>query len=76
MDEASKIVKLDTTFRDKALMWYMNYKVTASVGQTRSLTKIKRNILREFQKPKSESQCITEIKEIKQHTGENVWDYD
>jgi hypothetical protein len=37
---------------------------------------IKRDLLREFQKPKSESQCITEIKEIKQQVGETVWDYD
>jgi hypothetical protein len=65
-DEASKIAQLETTFRDRALTWYMKYKVTAPVGQTRSLTKIKRDLLREFQKPKSESQCITEIKEIKQ----------
>jgi hypothetical protein len=58
-DEASKIVQLETTFRDRALMWYMKYKATALVGQMRSLTEIKRDILKEFQKPKSESQCIT-----------------
>jgi hypothetical protein len=38
-DEASKIVQLETTFRDKALTWYMKYKATASVGQARSLTR-------------------------------------
>jgi hypothetical protein len=31
-DEASKIVQLETTFRDRALMWYMKYKVTVPVG--------------------------------------------
>ena len=30
----------------------------------------------EFKKPKSESQCITEIKEIKQALEESVWDFD
>jgi hypothetical protein len=30
-DEATKIVQLETTFRDKALTWYMKYKATASV---------------------------------------------
>ena len=30
----------------------------------------------EFRKPKSESQCITEIKEIKQALAETVWDFD
>ena len=30
----------------------------------------------EFRKPQSESQCITEIKEIKQAPEETVWDFD
>jgi hypothetical protein len=75
-DEATKIMQLETTFRDRALTWYMKYKATASVGQERSLAEIKQDLLREFQKPKSESQCITKIKEIKQKEGEIVWDYD
>ena len=29
----------------------------------------------EFKKPKSESQCITEIKEIKQLLTKSIWDY-
>jgi hypothetical protein len=62
MDGESNISQLETTFRNIALKWYMKYKVTALVGQIRSLTEIKRDILREFQKPKSKSQCITEIK--------------
>jgi hypothetical protein len=45
-------------------------------GTERSLTEIKRDMLKEFQKPKSESQCITKIKEIKQKQGETMWDYD
>ena len=53
------------TFRDIALAWYMNYKVNALVGQVRPLMEIKRDLLREFQKHKLESHCITEIKEIK-----------
>jgi hypothetical protein len=36
-------------FRDRALMWYMKYKATAPVGQARSLTEIKRDLLKEFQ---------------------------
>jgi hypothetical protein len=31
-DEASKIVQLETTFRDRAMTWYMKYKATASNG--------------------------------------------
>ena len=30
----------------------------------------------EFRKPKSKSQCITKIKEIKQELAETVWDFD
>ena len=30
----------------------------------------------EFKKPKSELQCITEIKEIKQLPTESIWDFD
>ena len=30
----------------------------------------------EFKKPKSESQCITELKEIKQKPTELVWEFD
>ena len=32
-DETSKIVHLETTFRDRALTWYTKYKVIVSVGQ-------------------------------------------
>jgi hypothetical protein len=75
-DEASKIVQLETTFRDKSSDMVYEVQGTALAGQARSLTKIKRDLLREFQKPKSKSQCITEIKEIKQQGGETIWDYD
>jgi hypothetical protein len=51
--EALNIVQLETTLRDKSLMWYMKYKVAIPVGNTRSLMYIKRGMLREFQKPKS-----------------------
>jgi hypothetical protein len=74
--EVMKIVRLETTFRDRALTWYMKYNATALIGQARSLAKIKQNLLREFQKLKLESQCITKIKEIKQKQGETVWDYE
>ena len=30
----------------------------------------------EFKKPKSESQCITKIKDIKQALAKTVWDFD
>ena len=33
-------------------------------------------MISEFRRPKSKSQCITEIKEIKQALEEAVWDFD
>ena len=41
-----------------------------------TLAKIKPTLLKEFKKPKSESQYITELKEIKQVQTELVQDYD
>jgi hypothetical protein len=43
-DEEAKIMKIETTFKKKSLMWYMNYlKATALAIKKRSLTKL-RNI--------------------------------
>jgi hypothetical protein len=33
-------------------------------------------LISKFKKPKSESNCITEIKEIKQRIAELVWEFD
>ena len=41
-----------------------------------TLDEIKAAIIKEFKKPKSESQSITELKEIQQRRGESVWDFD
>jgi hypothetical protein len=73
-DEATKIAQLETTFRDRALMWYMKYKAIVSAVQVRSHLILSRIYLGTFLKPKFESQCITEIKEIKKKEGETVWD--
>ena len=50
-------------------MWYMKYKAIVSVGQERAMAKIKHDLLRELKNPKLESQCVIEIKEIKQKEG-------
>jgi hypothetical protein len=44
------------------------------IGGTSNVPDI--DLLREFQKPKSESQHIIEIKEIKKQARETMWDYD
>jgi hypothetical protein len=48
IDEASKIMQLESTFRDRALIWYMKCKVTILARHIRSLIEIKRDLLKEF----------------------------
>jgi hypothetical protein len=54
----------------------MKLQSTTPTGQARTLAEIRQALLKEFKKPKSESQYITELKEIKQVQTESVWDYD
>ena len=50
----------------------MNFSST----QNHALPDIKEAMIKEFKKPKSESQCITELKEIQQKHDESVRDFD
>ena len=72
IDNDVKMAQLTTTFRDRALNWFMKY----SDGQARILVEVKAALTTEFKKPKSESQCIIELKEIKQKPTEIVWEFD
>jgi hypothetical protein len=62
-DEAVKRNQFSTTLRDHTLSWYM--KLFQGIAQPKPLNEIKNVLVAEFKKPKSESQCITELKEIK-----------
>jgi hypothetical protein len=53
----------------------MKLQSTIPIGQARTLAEIRQALLKEFKKPKSESQYITEMKEIKQVQTELVWDF-
>ena len=59
-------------FRDRALNWFMKY----SNDKMRTLIEVTTTLSSEFKKPKSESQCITELKEIKPKPTESVWEFD
>ena len=72
IDDDIRMAKLTTTFRDRALNWFMKY----SNAQVRTLSEVKAMLIAELKKPKSESQCITELKEIKQKPTESVWEFD
>lgn len=56
-----KASQLVTKFRDRALNWYMKF----YGGQNKALDEIRTTLIIEFKKPKSELQCITELKKIK-----------
>ena len=70
-DDNLKLVQLVTTLRDRALTWYIKYTTLP-----KTLAQVKNAMIKEFKKPKSESQCITELKDIKQLPSESVWDFD
>jgi hypothetical protein len=69
-------VHLETTFSGRALVGYMKLQTTTPTIQARTLVEIRQALLKEFKKPKSESQYIKELKEIKQVWNESFWDYD
>jgi hypothetical protein len=73
-DEAIKRTQFSTTLRDRALSWYMKF--VQGVVEPKMLNEIKTVLITEFKKPKSESQCITELKEIKHKVVEPVWEFD
>jgi hypothetical protein len=51
-------------------------KFVKGVAQPKPLNDIKTPLSEELKKPKSESQCITKLKEIKQRVVEHVWEFD
>jgi hypothetical protein len=73
-DETIKRDQFSTTLRDCTLIWYM--KLVQGIAQPKPLNEIKTLLVAEFKKPKSESQCITKLKEIKKRVAEPIWEFD
>jgi hypothetical protein len=73
-DEVFKRAQFSTTLRDRALSWYMKF--ASGLGQPKPLNEIKTTLSEEFKKPELESQCITELKEIKKKVTEPIWEFD
>jgi hypothetical protein len=69
-DEVVKRTQFSTTLRDRALRWYM--KLVQGLSQPKPLNEIKNALTTDFNKPKSKSQCIIELKEIKQKIVKHV----
>jgi hypothetical protein len=51
-------------------------KLVQGLAQPKPLNEIKNALIVEFKKPNLQSQCITELKEIKQRVAEPVWEFD
>ena len=65
-----------TTLRGHVLDRFMKF-YTAPIGTPqKTLEEIQAAMISEFRKPKSKSQYITKIKEIKQTLTKTVWDFD
>ena len=62
MDQNTRRAQLVTSFKDRDLTWFMKFSST----QNYVFADIKTSMIKEFKKPKSESQSITELKEIQQ----------
>ena len=76
VDDDIKRRQLDTTLRDHALDWYMRFMQVPQGTMMKTLNEIQEGLFKEFKKPKSEAQYITELKEIKQFMNETIWDFD
>jgi hypothetical protein len=51
-DEAVKIVQLETTFRGRALVWYMKLQSTTPTGQSKDFGRDKTSIVERVQEAK------------------------
>jgi hypothetical protein len=63
-------------FKGHALLWYMKYQTTTLDRTIKDIGRNWTSFIKGIWKPKSESQYITEMKEIKKIQTETVWDYD
>ena len=71
-----KKAQMITTLRGRALDWFMKFCAAPTGTPQKTLEEIRAAMISEFRKLKSESQCMTDIKEIKQALAETVWDFD
>ena len=66
-DDDVKKGQLETTFQSRTLDWYMKFVQVPIWTPTKTLADIRAGLIKEFRKPKSKAQYITELKEIKQY---------
>ena len=55
--------------------WYMKFVQVPTRNPQNTLAERRMGLIDEFKKPKSKSQYIIELQEIKQFPNESVWDF-
>ena len=75
-DDDVKKCQLATTLWGHALDWYMKFIQVPTGTPTKTLDEVRKGLIEEFIKTKSEAQYITELKEIKEFPNETIWDFD
>jgi hypothetical protein len=76
IDEDTKLVQLEITLRDRTLDWYMSLYTNSAPGMVRTLVDIKKLLINEIHKLRSEDEYLNEMIEIRQKPGESVWEID
>ena len=72
LDEDIKKGQLVKKFQGRTLEWYMKFMQVPTGNPMKTLEKSRTRLIKEFKKPKYESQYIIDIKEIKQYPNESV----
>ena len=72
-NDSVKQAQLSLDFEERALDWYMGY-IGEHVNAT--IDEIKTTLNQQFKKPKSYSQIVNKLKDIKQGPSESVWEAD
>ena len=65
MDDEVKKGQLVRTLIGHALDWFMKFVQVPTGARVKTLDEVRKGLIEEFRKPKSEAQYITELKEIK-----------
>jgi hypothetical protein len=72
----TKLAQLAILLRDRALDWYMSLVINSPPRVTETIIDVKKLLINEFQKPRSEDRYMNEMIEIRHKLGESIWKID
>ena len=75
-DDEVKKGQLAATLRGRALHWFMKFIQFPMGTLAKKLDEVKKGLIEELWKLKSEEQYIIELKDTKQFPNETIWDFD